>query len=1410
MPNVSTIPFLKPHFHGNDGSPATSYKLYTYDSTTQDAIPVYKDPGGTIEYPNPVVLNSRGEPDGMGLYLDNTKVYKMVLKTDLDAPVWTVNAVQGVNGNGGTSVPVINLPGYSVLGNDAENYGAAGPIDIANSIDQDTDSSDIPNVGALVNYTSKYLENSGDHTYQGNLDVTGKVNANAIETNQLTINDVPIGDMFVAKDGHNQRSLVGNAGEDSAVEDIPLVNNLTSNSPNEVPSVQAVKTSLDAAVDELEQQISHVDSGRVKVDETDTANYLENKLVQGNRVQITKIQQNGEDKLQLDLNLDDLKDIAYVFQAYSENAGWVYPTNGAPFTGYASDPVNFGEGFNVETGKFVATDSGYYHFDASSLIKQAGLTTESDCSMYLALYNSDNELQLQSVGYITTPPSGSVHPNSTIAVSANFHLNVGDYVCLVYNIIDAGSTISVNRVAFGGYSLDSANGASSSGTPFRLAWYDADGRLNPNQLLKFDDRENQLYGAYNTTVMSGTVPVGAGSVALGTSNKLGTNDSTAIGQNNETLGGGYAGLAYAIGRQNKVSAPEGMGVGLRNNVGLTSAGMTIAVGMENTVNGSEIMVVGTDITAGGAASVVMGKDITAPNTSGNVIVGKDLTVNSSSYGRVIVGSKLADTDMHAATTAAFGTGPNDYMTLFGRYVDQFGNFGFKGRFIGFDENMHIKVTNEVSDIKFLADQGITPTEGQLAWNDLDHTLNIGLSGGSVLQLGQEELVYAVNHTGQTISNGQVVQVSGSQGNRVVVEFAQATTAESEQVFIAVATQAIPNNQTGYFTRFGLVRDINTAAMTEGAILWVSQTAGELTQLRPAKPYSQIAVAIVTRAHQQNGSIMVSPYVVPRLSQLTDVDTTGATNGQALVYSADTGLWVPGDATGGVSDGKVKVSANDTATYLGAKFTSSDHSVDIAVGTSEIDLKVKVNSSESKFSTTSTSTAAIGVIPFTGLDFGNWGVDNGSIIAPTSGTHQINLVGKLLYTAEIDGSLAFKGTASGQYSNVTNQKVAWSFVDYGNWNVAKDRMTCLEDGKVQLNVSFMLYTSNATGTNRTMGDLSVRHYRANGSMLRQYVAATVLTGLASQSGYYYDSVDHAEVVDVLAGDYFETHMTVSGNGYMQDARVTGGMLSNTHSTVGNTTAVAINHRTSSGSLKSSYPLFDAIQAHKGFETLAFGKVYEVEAGDRFEVSWTAGANLTAITDVVLSGALMQSTSVATGNNGGATIDGVQTFAIIAANTALATGHTSDQGATYTSARIIPAGVCVANYISCFATQVATFYGLRMGIYTPGPNGDVLIAQTASITTLPQAGGIITLPVLYDATGAPLSAPVELQPNTSYMLALTLKANGCQFLAYQGVSTNPPNHFGRRDEWNAQDPRTNLMTTAAGFSQSNTYPWMSASK
>ena len=390
------------------------------------------------------------------------------------------------------------------------------------------------------------------------------------------------------------------------------------------------------------------------------------------------------------------------------------------------------------------------------------------------------------------------------------------------------------------------------------------------------------------------------------------------------------------------------------------------------------------------------------------------------------------------------------------------------------------LTVPIDHLLFDPNSTFAPVEGSLSWNSEDHTLNLGLSGGSSLQLGQEEVVYAVNKTGSTIQNGEVVYISGNQGNRIVASRAQAILAPSSQVCIAIATQPVNNNKAGYFTRFGLVRQLNTSMYTEGDILYVSTIAGALTKTPPAKPYSQIGVAVVARTHASEGIIMVSPFPLPRIGQLTDVLISNPVLGETLVY--DGTKWINQEATGGGGGG----------------------------GTS----------------------------------------------------------------AEVN------------------------------------------------------------------------------------------------------------------------------------------------------------------------------------------------------------------------------------------LDGLQTYPVILSNGAITTGHTSEQGALYSSARVIPAAHVEANYISCYAIQLSSFYGLRMGIYLPGVAGDTLIAQTDVITTLTETG-IVTLPLLYGPDGSALGSPLVLNPNTSYMLATVIKANGSQLAAYTGISTNPPNHFGRQDGWNPPAP-SNLLSTTASYTQTNQLIWMSVSK
>lgn len=1428
MPTVSTMPFIKPHFHNNAGSPANGYKLYTYDSTTNDAIPLYKDPAGTIEYTNPILLNSRGEPDGMGLYLDNTKVYKMILKTENDTPVWTTNGVVGVNGNGSGSVPVISLPCMTVYGNVTENNAPATAVPIATGDSIFPADTDIASVDYVASIASTKLNNSGTNTYNGNLTISGLV-----DVNSLTIQGDSINDIFVNEDGHVARSVVGNKDITAgAVEDIPLVDSLASGSPNEIPSVAAVKTYVDDEVNDLNDRIDSItDSYKVKVSATDpVASFMETKLVEGNRVEITKITNDGEEKLRIDLNIDDLKDISYVFQATSPTSTFQTITNDAIFAGYDADPINLHSSFDVLTGKFTAVDSGYYHFDASALIDQAGATNTSICNMYLKHYDSTG-VELGSImAYASTPASATDHAKFTTSCAANFHMSIDDYVGIVFNVTDNGTSY-VNKVSFGGYSLDSANASVGTGTPLHMAYYDVDGKLNPAPNAFYDTLHNIKLGGNNTVASN----IAEASI-LGTYNSVNAQDAVAIGTQNTIGGGSNSGIAYAIGRSNIVNAPESMAVGIRNNAGVTTAGETMAVGIENTVDGSEIVGIGQDLDIDGADSTVVGQDITGSNLMGMVAVGKTIAINNSSNADLIVGKNFDEAliPVGSPATSVFGTTNNEFISLFGKYVDQFGNIGLRGRFLGFDSDNKLKVTNEVSDIQFMTTAGVTPVEGQLAWNDLDKTLNVGLAGGSVLQVGEEELVYAVNRTGTTINNGEVVYVSGSQGNRVVVSRAQAVLIPTTQVFLAVATQNINNNHTGYFTRFGIVRDINTAAYLEGDILWLSTTAGQMTSVQPAKPYSQIAIAIVTRAHATNGTIMVSPYVVPRLGQLTDVNTTGATNGQVLVYNASTGIWSPGNALG-ADTYKVQIDAEDESGpgYLAEKITAGDNII-LTRTTGEHGTRIEIKADVNNVNLISSSFDAYASYGSgeSDVDFGTfsgegWVKDGTKIVATTAGKMQVNIA------ADISHKNSDLVNKFHLYHYTEIETCYRTDITFNSGVGGPDiiEYTVNHSGTYQLDINYD-FKANSSGELQlwvcNSNDIYYQHYTFGGGNKGEYQFDT-------QSG----SVLHS----FSAGDKIRINMTVFGDG-VSSVDIYGAQVSNITADEHPSYGLRLYHYTNGGTESTIYNIYDMPQGYSGLRHIQFASILDVAVGDYFKVyaynptygtseqnihfnasilqavvnNVQGATTLDELTDVDVSGAadgqiLSYDSSTytwipVTGGGTDPTLDGLMTYPLIISNGSIATGHTVDQGATYTSARVIPAAQVEANYISCFSTQIGTFYGIRMGIYTPGPADDTLIAQTANLTTTPSAG-IITLPILYDATGAVLTTPLQLQPNTSYMLAAVIKANGCQFASYTGIATNPPNHFGRKDEWNAPAP-TNLMQGTVGYTQSSQFIWMSVSK
>jgi hypothetical protein len=202
------------------------------------------------------------------------------------------------------------------------------------------------------------------------------------------------------------------------------------------------------------------------------------------------------------------------------------------------------------------------------------------------------------------------------------------------------------------------------------------------------------------------------------------------------------------------------------------------------------------------------------------------------------------------------------------------------------------------------DQTPTGTAGVavMRWNDTDGTIDLGLKGGNVtLQLGQEQLVRVVNKTATNVNlleaNYQAVRVTGAQGQRLKVDLAQATNDVLSAETIGLVTETINNNQEGFITTSGLVRNINTTGSlqsetwADGDVVYLSPTtAGRITNIKPSAPNHLVIIGYVVSAHATQGSIFVKVDNGYELDELHNVAISTPLNNQSLVYETASTLW----------------------------------------------------------------------------------------------------------------------------------------------------------------------------------------------------------------------------------------------------------------------------------------------------------------------------------------------------------------------------------------------------------------------------------------------------------------------------------------------------------------------------------------
>lgn len=221
----------------------------------------------------------------------------------------------------------------------------------------------------------------------------------------------------------------------------------------------------------------------------------------------------------------------------------------------------------------------------------------------------------------------------------------------------------------------------------------------------------------------------------------------------------------------------------------------------------------------------------------------------------------------------------------------------------------------------------TAAVGTTRWNNSIGTSETTLKGGSViLKNGVDLVARVVNkvtpNTTLTKANYAAVRISGAQGQRLAVAYAQANNDNNSADTIGLVTETIPTNQEGFILTVGQLEDINTTGSLQGEtwndgdVLYLSPTIpGSLTNIKPSAPGHIVVIGYVEYAHNNNGKIYVKIMNGWELDELHNVAISTPLNNQALVYETSTQLWknktIIQDS---ITDGVTEISPSQNAVF----------------------------------------------------------------------------------------------------------------------------------------------------------------------------------------------------------------------------------------------------------------------------------------------------------------------------------------------------------------------------------------------------------------------------------------------------------------------------------------------------------------
>ena len=197
-----------------------------------------------------------------------------------------------------------------------------------------------------------------------------------------------------------------------------------------------------------------------------------------------------------------------------------------------------------------------------------------------------------------------------------------------------------------------------------------------------------------------------------------------------------------------------------------------------------------------------------------------------------------------------------------------------------------------------------------------------------------------NTTVSTIAKGSFVYIDGSNGTVPTIQKALANADATSARTFGIAEADIPSNTDGYVTNQGLITGIDTSGVADGAVLWLSPTiAGAFTTVKPAGPDHGVLLGITVKGGSVgSGSIYVFIKNGAELDEIHDVNISGLTNGDTLIWSSTSSVWQNKTLSGaGIAASSHTHPYQDAGTYVNAVVGTGAASVSTASGTSTVSI-----------------------------------------------------------------------------------------------------------------------------------------------------------------------------------------------------------------------------------------------------------------------------------------------------------------------------------------------------------------------------------------------------------------------------------------------------------------------------------------